>query len=82
MKHKEAPKTVDDLVRAVENAFENFSPIKSNRIFLTLQQCMVEIMKVGGSNRYKIPHMSKAALERQGQLPRQIKCDKKLVEDV
>lgn len=82
LKHKEAPKTVDDLVRAVENAFENFSPIKSNMIFLTLQQCMVEIMKVGGSNRYKIPHMSKAALERQGQLPRQIKCDKKLVEDV
>ncbi|KAK1360341.1 hypothetical protein POM88_044815 [Heracleum sosnowskyi] len=82
LQHKESPRTVDELVSAVEKAYEEFSPVKSNRVFLSLQLCMRESMKDNGSNNYKIPHINKAGLERQGRLPCQIKCDQKLVEDV
>ena len=42
---------------------------------------MVEILKVRDANRYKIPHMKKASLQRKGRLPTQIQCDAGLLED-
>ncbi|KAL7093621.1 hypothetical protein ACP275_11G050500 [Erythranthe tilingii] len=82
IQYKESPKTVDQLVNAVVHAFETFPAIKSNRIFLTLQLCMIEIMRVRGSQKYKTPHIKKATLEREGRLPTRMKCDLELVQDV
>jgi len=82
LQYKESPNSVDELVKAVEKSFEAFSAVKSNRIFLTLQKCMIEIMKKRGCHKYKIPHMKKERLERQGQLPMQLKCDATLVQDI
>ena len=63
-------------------SFETFSSTESNKIFLTLQACMIEIMKTKGSNKYKIPHIKKAVIQREGQLLTQMKCDPLLVEEV
>ncbi|WOH11073.1 hypothetical protein DCAR_0830552 [Daucus carota subsp. sativus] len=82
LRYKVCVRTIDELIDAVENAYETFSPVLSNNIFLTLQSCMLEIMKTQGSNRYKLSHMKKNRLRRQGELPRQLKCDPKLIEDV
>lgn len=59
LQHKESPKTIDELVCTVVKSFENFSSVKSNHIFVTLQLCMIEIMKTNTSNKYKIPHLNK-----------------------
>lgn len=48
---------------------------------MTLQLVLKESMKVAGSNKYKIPHMKKGTLERQGRLPLQIICEASLVVD-
>ena len=77
-----SPKSVCELVRVVEEAFEEFSPMKSNQIFLSLQLCMIEIMKVKGSNHYKIPHLKKETLIREGHLPLSTKCDPILVDGI
>ncbi|KAL7152803.1 hypothetical protein ABFS83_04G123300 [Erythranthe nasuta] len=61
-------------------SFQAFEVTKSNRIFLTVQACMVEIVRAKGSMKYKIPHIKKTMLERAGQLPTQLKCDPKLVQ--
>ena len=53
-----------------------------NNVFLTLQTCMKEIMKVRGGNNYQIPHIGKGRLERQGELPQQIECNQTLLNDV
>ena len=79
--YKESPKTTDELVNAVVKSFEAFPVVKSNHIFLTLQLCMIEIMRAKGSNKYKIPHVSKSMLESEGKLPTQIKCDPLLVQE-
>ncbi|WZZ39489.1 hypothetical protein YC2023_035748 [Brassica napus] len=42
---------------------------------------MIEIMKIGGGNNYKIPHLKKDTLEREGLLPVQMDCDPNLVEE-
>ncbi|KAK4284387.1 hypothetical protein QN277_001230 [Acacia crassicarpa] len=82
LQYKEVPKTTDDLIAAVVKSFESFSSIKSNKIFLTLQCCMVEILKKRGSNKYDLPHIRKEVMEKRGSLPNQIKCDPNLVEEV
>ncbi|KAM3377922.1 hypothetical protein P3S68_010335 [Capsicum galapagoense] len=79
LQHRERLKSIDDLVAAVIKAYEDFSTGKSNYIFLTLQSCMMEIIKVKGSHNYKIQHLSKDNLARKGQLPVQLKCDPELV---
>ncbi|KAH6787926.1 hypothetical protein C2S52_007478 [Perilla frutescens var. hirtella] len=71
--------TVDELVNAVVTSFENLCPTKLNKIFLTLQSCMFEIMKVKGHNGYKIPHMGKDALSRQASLPLNLEVPLELV---
>lgn len=82
LQHKECPKTIEDLVRAVEESFKKYSAEQVNHIFLTLQSCMCEIMKIGGLNKYKIPHMKKSVLEKDGLLPTRISCDAMLVQNV
>ncbi|XP_050220689.1 uncharacterized protein LOC126671037 [Mercurialis annua] len=75
LQYKESVKSIDELVNAVYKSFETFSTVKSNRIFLTLQMCMIEIMKVKGAHKYTIPHMNKEKMENDGNLPTQLKCD-------
>ncbi|KAM3395031.1 hypothetical protein P3S68_004035 [Capsicum galapagoense] len=82
LQHQEAPKTMHELVNAVIKAYELFPTEKINRIFLTLQSCMVEIMRAKGSNKYNISHIKKVMLEKEGQLPIQLKCDPELIDDV
>ncbi|KAH0744694.1 hypothetical protein KY290_032687 [Solanum tuberosum] len=37
--------------------------------------CMNEVMKDSGGNNYKVPHMNKERLERENDLPLQVRCD-------
>jgi len=55
--HKETPTYFDKLLKSVQKSFEEYSTVKSNRIFLSLQSGMIEIMKSRGSNKYQTPHM-------------------------
>ncbi|WCJ31571.1 hypothetical protein M5689_013054 [Euphorbia peplus] len=82
LQQQERSDNIDDLIGAVIKCFEDFSPWRSNHIFLSLQLCMIEIMKAKGSNKYKIPHINKLMLERQGNLPTQLKCDSGLVQEI
>jgi hypothetical protein len=47
---------------------------RANRVFLTQQSCMMEIMKHNGGQHYNIPHMKKKTLEQQGILPISLVC--------
>ncbi|XP_041990965.1 uncharacterized protein LOC121742020 [Salvia splendens] len=62
-------KGVDDLLRNVHSSFDELSSYTLNNVFLTLQGCLTEILKVQGGNGYKTPHMNKERLARMGTLP-------------
>lgn len=82
LQYRASPKTIDDLIQVVEKEFNDYESSKVNKIFLTLQSCMIEIMKHRGGNHYKTPHMRKDELERLGCLPVQLSCDHDLYQDV
>jgi hypothetical protein len=75
-------RNLDDLIRNVDIEFQNYDLADLDRVFLTLQGCMTEVMKDGEGNRYKIPHMDKDKLEALNMLPKRLPCDRRLYESV
>lgn len=73
-------RNLDELIYNVSKEFEDYDPTLLNRVYLTLQGCLIEVMKGGGGNRYKIPHMNKERLEALGILPNRLDCDRQLYE--
>ncbi|XP_057771069.1 uncharacterized protein LOC130990857 [Salvia miltiorrhiza] len=72
---------VDGLVNVVINSFNELSPTTLNKVFLSLQSCMIEILKVKGRNSYKIPHLGKNALIKQDMLPLNLQVPSELVRE-
>lgn len=72
---------VDQLVNNVLLSYERLEHETLNNVFLSLQNCMTEIMKAKGGNNYKVPHMGKAALIRQGNLPETLEVDENIVRE-
>jgi hypothetical protein len=65
MYYKTAPTDALELIDKVETCFRNYHAVyKLNRVWVTLQSCMNEIIDDKGDNKYKIPHMNKERLER------------------
>jgi hypothetical protein len=71
---------MEELIQNVENEYRSYNPVILNRVFVTLQSCMIEVMKDKGGNKYKIPHMNKEILEALNMLPKALSCDRQLVE--
>lgn len=70
---KQTPaKTIDELIANVQKAWEEFDPVKIKYNWITHQTCMESIVLKEGNNNYKIPHIGKASLDRDGQLPDQL----------
>ncbi|XP_027109397.1 uncharacterized protein [Coffea arabica] len=82
LQHQEAPSSIDELIFAVEKSFDELSSESLNNVFLTLQLCMLEVMKNFGGNNYKVPHIRKQRLIKDGNIPLQIGCDKELIDKI
>ena len=65
----------------MNNAFQNLSPQCLRFVFITLQACMIEVMKRQGGFDYHIPHMNKTKAAREGTLSDYLSIDKQLVVD-
>jgi hypothetical protein len=75
-------RNLDELIDNVIKEFQEYDPALLNRVYLTLQSCLIEVIKAGGGNRYKIPHMNKERLQALGILPYRLDCDQQLYENV
>jgi hypothetical protein len=69
LQQKKHTNTIPELVKAVEDSFVELDRHTLNKVFLTHQQVLEQIILCGGGNNYKLPHMGKERLLRQGQLP-------------
>ncbi|VFQ66118.1 unnamed protein product [Cuscuta campestris] len=69
LKEKCAPKNVAELVEAVRGAYAALTAETLNKVWLSYQDVMQQVMNDEGGNKYKLPHMAKDRLARQGALP-------------
>ncbi|XP_056683210.1 uncharacterized protein [Spinacia oleracea] len=81
LQYKAFPKDTKELLKSVEDAFQAYEPRLVNYNWLHLQYCMLEILKVEGSNKYKNPHNKKHAMDRLGILPTQVEVPEELIEE-
>jgi len=65
-----APKDLIQLIVQTKETYKKFPSCSLDDVWLTLQTCMNDIVENDGDNNYKITHMSKRKLEREGLLPR------------
>ena len=77
--HQYVAKNLDDLIASVNMAFEFMPHTALRKVFLSLQQCMIESLKCEGGNFYKLPHMGKDKMLRNGTLPSALHLDINLV---
>lgn len=78
LQYKKAPTTVDELIHAVMEAFNEFQPRKIDDNFITLQKCLEASMKDSGGNRYKQPHMNKKRRRNAGEVINNVVCDRSI----
>jgi hypothetical protein len=67
-----APKNAIELIEMVQKTFDEYPHNKLNRLFVTLQSVYNSIIEHYGDNFYKIPHMNKDKMEKEGTLPREL----------
>lgn len=62
--------------------FEEMSPDNLNHVFLSLQACMIEMMKVNGGTNYKLPHIGKNQMLREGSVVSSLECETCILKNV
>ena len=82
LQYRKRTETIPQLVKAVEDSFVELNPTTLNKVFLTHQQVLEQIILHDGGNNYKLPHMGKERLARQGQLPVSIAVSDELQEKI
>ncbi|KAG3106973.1 hypothetical protein PI124_g12259 [Phytophthora idaei] len=68
------PRSIDELVDSVSEAYWELPHSTLNAAFLSLQCSMDSCIKDKGGNNFKLRHMSKLRLEREGRLSISIRC--------
>ncbi|KAG6960655.1 hypothetical protein JG688_00009491, partial [Phytophthora aleatoria] len=66
---KKSTRTIDELIEAVTDAFWEVP----TRTQCSMDECIIH----AGDNEFKLRHMSKTRLEREGRLPLSIRCSKR-----
>ena len=70
-----------ELITLVQAAFKELDRNKLNKVILTHQSCMNEILKCGGGgNKYNIPHLLKERLIDKNRLPDHLTCAVEIIE--
>jgi hypothetical protein len=62
---------IDEMIDMVEPAYWNFESIKMEKGFITLATCIDQVLICAGDNDYKLPHLHKDKMIREGTLPKQ-----------
>ncbi|XP_021758504.1 uncharacterized protein LOC110723454 [Chenopodium quinoa] len=75
-------RNLDELIYEVARAFEEFDPVLNKYTWITLQSCLIKILKKQGGNNFSPPHMKKRSLESEGLLPWLLEVDRNLIGQV
>ncbi len=82
LQRRKPTNTIPELVKAVKDSFDELDKVTLNKVFLTHQQCLEQTILADGGNDYKLPHMGKDRLARQGLLPVSIGVSDELHEKI
>ena len=67
--HGHCPDDESQIIQYVSLAYQEYDQAKINNIWLSLMGVLNSIIEHHGGNDFRLPHLRKAALRREGQLP-------------
>ena len=73
-------RNIDGLITNVEKAWQEYPPEKINRVWLSHQAVLEEIIVHEGTNDYNLPHIGKDQLEKHGELPHRLQASHRAIE--
>lgn len=76
----EVPSNSEEIIEFVNRAYWNYEDTKLCYLWLTLQTVLNKVIECNGHNDYKIPHLGKERLQREGRLPANISVSKEAIE--
>ena len=79
LRHQVAPKNIEQLIKAIEKSFNDMSSDSISYVFLTLQLYMIEVIICHQGNNYKIPHVGKKRLQREGVILTQFDISREVI---
>ncbi|XP_021742724.1 uncharacterized protein LOC110708806 [Chenopodium quinoa] len=59
LQYQSFPRNLDDLIKEVARAFQEFDPTLNKYTWITLQSCLIKILEKQGGNNFTPPHMKK-----------------------
>jgi hypothetical protein len=77
-----SPTNSIEIIECDTRAYEEYPANKINRLWVTLQSIYNCILECHGDNTYKVPHMNKEFMEREGTLPHTLELSKDAIEAV
>jgi hypothetical protein len=69
-----APNTLKELIESVEKAYDAYEVDILAKVYITLHSVLVEVMKDGGGNKNKTPHMGQGQTPEGGNVAKHSKC--------
>ncbi|XP_021738357.1 uncharacterized protein LOC110704851 [Chenopodium quinoa] len=82
LQYQSFPRNLDDLIKEVARAFQEYDHILNKYTWITLQSCLIKILEKQGGNNFSPPHMKKRSLDSQGLLPQLLEVDRDLIGQV
>lgn len=80
LQYQKKPHDIDSLIHCVEEAFNELHRDTLEDVFLSLQQAMMCVLQHDGLNNYRLSHMGKQKLRKNGKLPVTLRCPRDLIE--
>lgn len=75
LQDRTTPRTIDELIAAVNDAFDCDPPETLGKVWTTLQAVLQEIMLCKADNKYELPQLRKDTLATRGERhPRELPC--------
>ena len=72
LQHQNQAYNMATMLKACDDAFNEYPRIRLENIFLTLQLVYDEVIKANCNNTFPLPHMGKEKLRKEGRLPSNI----------
>jgi hypothetical protein len=64
LQYRKYMRTVEDIIRSFDEAYDEMSNDALDNIFRSLQNCLLCILQYDGSNVYKLHHLGKSTLKK------------------
>lgn len=75
-------RNLEELISTAQQSFSEIDASTVEDVFLPLEACLLEVLKRRGDKKYKVTHIGKEKLRKQGLLTDNLDCPEDLLQEI